>query len=277
MKSLFVCLALFGLIISHLACGQNISPTSSNSSSGAVTGTPTVSSTPTPGTQFQATYQNSEYPNTSYTGETDAWINASNPSNVMGSSPYLEVLTEKNPIVSASGYARTFVKFTGISLPSNTTVLGAEVDLTTETATNIPAGNSVTIGVHTFSISVYNPSNLGSSCMPAWTLGNLTWGEVNGSLWTSCDGSGSSFTDTAYFNSIPNSTYFFSSSNNGNKTIIRWFLNTADIQSEILSGTIQFVLRSEGEFTSDTSTALVGFYPNTDTSGNAPKLLISYQ
>jgi len=269
-----VLIMVIGLIsILPLACGKNISPTSTNSN-----GTPTSgTSTPTPtatvnSLSFSAAYQNTVYPSSSYSGETDAWLSGSSYGAVNGSSPYLEISTVASPTLqNSNGYARSLVKFTGVSLPANVTILGAEVWLTTETtATNV--SGSVTVGVHTFSSSVY------PSCMAPWTTTNVSWNGVNGTTWSSCDGnSGFDNGNTAMFNSNPNSTVIFSSADNGTSGVYRFLLNTSDVQAEISSGTIQFVLRSEGEFESDTGTSLIGFYPNTDATGKAPKLLISYQ
>jgi len=279
MKSLFVCLALFGFTVSHLACGKNISPTSS--STGSVTGTQTPSSTPTPSVQFQAAYQNSVYPNSSYSGETDAWLSGTQPSIQESASPYLQIDTVNDALnyglENTNGATRSVVKFTGINLPTNSTIIGAEVWFKTETATSVCSGNAVTIGIHTFSSSIYNPS--GSSCMPSWTTTNVDWDGVNGTVnWSSCDGSagvgGSNF---GMFNPTANSTCVFPSSISGTSQWVRFFLTTSDIQNEISSGSVQFVVRSEGEFLYDTSGSTVALYPNTDNSGNAPKLLISYQ
>jgi hypothetical protein len=275
---LILALILSGDLFFPVACGKNISPTSSTSSSGTVTGTATVSATPTATvntSSFYSAYQNSVFPSSTYAGESDAWVGGTSPGTVNGSSPYLEISTVASPgLANPHGYARSLVEFTGINLPSNVTILGAEVWLTTETATNV--SGSVTVGVHTFALSVYDPA--GSSCMVAWTPSNVSWNGVNGTNWSTCDGSaGVLNSNSAMFNSTPNSTVVFSNANNGISGIYRFLLNASDVQTEISSGTIQFVLRSEGEFQSDTGTSLIGFYPNTDTTGKAPKLLISYQ
>ncbi len=276
-RILLLAIFLGGVSVLPIACGKNL-PTST--SSGSSTTTPTVSATATAtvnNLSFQSAYQNSVSPTSSYSGETDAWISGTSFGTIEGSSPYLEINT-KNELgtVNPNGFSRTLVKFTGVNIPSNVTVLGAEVWLTTETATNVTA--PVTVGIHTFSSSVYNPSNISGSCLTAWTSANVNWNGVGGTTWASCDGSaGTNNINYAYFNATPNSTLVFSASDNGTSSVKRFFLNTADIQAELASGTIQFVVRSEGESTLDTTTSLVGFYPNTDASGNAPKLLISYQ
>lgn len=265
-----------GVCFSLWLVGKNISPTSSTSSTGTVTGTTTVLSTATPTAtvntlSFSTAYQNSVLPTSSYSGESDAWVGGTSPGTVNGSSPYLEITTVASPgLTNTYGYARSLVKFTGVSLPSNVTILGAEVWLTTETATNV--SGSVTVGVHTFASSVY------PSCETPWTPSIVSWNGVNGTNWSTCDGSsGVNYSNTAYFTSTPNSTVVFSSANNGTSGVYRFLLNVSDVQAEISSGTIQFVLRSEGEFQTDSGTSLIGFYPNTDSTGKAPKLLISYQ
>lgn len=260
-------LGLCGVMILPLACGKNISPTSSGS-----TPTPTISVSATPtatatsSISFTSAYQNSVYPTSSYSGELDAWLSGQFVQTSEGSAPYLKVTTG---MIGRNAYTRSVIKFSGINLPSNASVLGAEVWLTTETTTNV--SGSVTVGVHSFASSVY------PSCASAWTT-LVTWeGPGDGSQWYTCDGDPNDGNNFGLYNFTPNSTVVFSSTVNGSTRTYRFILNTSDVQNEISSGIVQFILRSEGEFSGDTGTSLIGFYPNTDTTGKAPKLLISYQ
>ncbi len=216
---------------------------------------------PTGPSGFQEIYQNDVYPSSSYSNEFDAYVSGNVFLGAQGSSPYLELTTGNQQAY----YTRILVQFTNFNLPSNVNLLAAEVWMTLETATNV--SGSVTIGAHAFSSSVY------PTC--AWN-GTAYWdGPKSGSSWSACDND-QDFQQDGYFISTPMSTTVISSSANGTNNVYRFLLNVKTLQTQFTQGIIQFVLRSEGEFSSDGNSS-IGFYPNTDTAGKAPKLILTYQ
>jgi hypothetical protein len=272
MKKAILGLAILGSLVLHVACGKNIPTSSSTSSNGS--GTPTATATTI--YPIQVSYQNGSG---GYSNEQDAWLDGQNPSTYQSASPYLELNVEHNPIVSISGYSRIAVKFTGVSIPSNATILNALVQMTTETNTTIPSGATVSVGLHTFSSAAYNPA--ASWCMPAWTSSTINWNQVSASLWSSCVGTSSVGQNQGIYNPSANTVVTFTHSDGGVKQVKEWNLNISDLQAEINSsnnpGVVQFLFVSENEFTGDSATSSVDFYPYTDGSGNAAKLFIVYK
>lgn len=249
MKRLFLFVCGFGIL--SLGC---------NGKQGA-TGPAGTTGTPAPQT-FQATFQNGVYPNSSYSGELDTWLNGGN-GNPTDASPYLEVNTGS----TYSNYGRILIKFDVTSLPTNATVIGAEVWLKLESATSV-GSNPVTIGIHNLASSTF------SSCH--WTI-NATWMEDGGSGWNICTGDGSNEQE-GYINPTVLDKVVFSSSVNGTTGVYKWNIGSAVVQSW-LTNTINnngLIFKSEGEFGEATSS--VGFYPYNDaTASNHALLIVSYQ
>ena len=245
----FLLILSFEMVI--LGCTGKAGPEGPSGSSG------------TPATQsFQAFFQNGVYPTSGYAGELDTWLNgtAGSPQNAL---PYLEVNTGANYL----SYGRILTKFDVSSLPTNITVIAAEVWLKLEAATSIGSA-PVTIGLHNLASSTF------SGCH--W-LGNATWTGTGTGTWNTCTGDLTN-NQLGYINPTTMSTVAFSSSVNGTSSFYKWNVDPAVVQSWLTSATNNtgLIFKSEGEFGEGTSS--VGFYPyNDSTAGNRPTLIISYK
>lgn len=220
-------------------------------------------STGSPGsTYFQANFQNGVYPNASYSGELDTWLNAASAGTPTNASPFLEV----NTGAAYSNYGRILVKFDVSSLPANATVVAAEVWLKLNSATAI-GSSPVTIGVHNLASSTF------STCH--W-LSSSTWLGDGGSGWNSCTGD-SSAQQSGLYNPTTLSSVVFTNSVNGTNAFYRWTLGASIVQSWLTSASNNngLILKSEGEFGESTSS--VDFYPYNDgTASNRPQLIVTY-
>lgn len=220
-----------------------------------------ITGAPSPLT-FQTSFQNGVYPNSSYSGELDTWLNGGSGS-AMNASPYLEVNTG-----SGSGaYGRILTKFDVSFLPTNITVISAQLWLKLESATNV-GSSPVTIGLHNLAVSTF------SACH--W-LSNATWVSDGSGGWNLCTGDGSSGQE-GYINPTTMSTVVLSSAVNGTSSFYKWNIDPSVVQSWLTSvvNNNGLILKSEGEFGEGTSS--VGFYPYNDaTAANHAVLIVTYQ
>lgn len=212
---------------------------------------------------YQTSFQNGVYPNTSYAGELDTWLNAAAPGTPTNASPYLEVNTGS----TYSNYGRILVHFDVSSLPSNAQIIDAEVWLKLNSSTTV-GSSPATIGVHNLASSTF------ATCH--WSS-NASWLGDGGAGWNSCTGD-SSQQQEGYINPTVISTVVFSSSVNGASSFYKWDLGSSVVQSWLNNGSNNngLIFKSEGEFGEPTSS--VDFYPYNDaTASNHPVLIIRYQ
>jgi hypothetical protein len=210
---------------------------------------------------FQTSFQNGVYPNTSYSGELDTWLNGGAQSTYENASPYLEV----NTGATYANYGRVLVRFNLSSLPTNVSVVSAQLWLTTETNTTVGA-NPVTVGLH----------NLASDTFPGcYWLAGATWNNTGSIGWNNCTGDLSGGQE-GYINPTTVSTVVFTSSNNGTSQVFKWNIDPGIVQAWVASPSNNgLILKSEGEF-GETASG-VDFYPYNGTTGNTPLLVVSYQ
>ncbi len=217
--------------------------------------------TPAPLT-FEAFLQNGVYPNTSYNGEIDTWLNGAAPTTNENASPYLEINTGS----TIANYGRILTQFNVSSIPANASVVSAELLLTTETTTNV-GSSPVTIGLHNFSASTL------AAC--TWIL-QATWTTTGSRGWNQCDGGDISQGQEGYINPTTMSTVVFTFANNGKSQIFKWSIDPTVVQAWV-AGTYNngLILKSEGEFGEPTST--VDFFPYNGTTGSTAQLVVEYQ
>lgn len=212
---------------------------------------------------FETSFQNGVYPNSSYLGELDTWLSGNAQTTPENATPYLEV----NAGAAIANYARTILKFDVSSLPTNVSVVSAQVWLKVESATSV-GSSPITIGLHNFASSTF------SGCH--W-ISNATWLSDGGSGWNSCTGDATP-SQEGYINPTTISTVVLTSAANGTSAFYKWNLDPTVVQSWLTSATNNngLILKSEGEFGETAST--VGFYPYNDaTAGNHPLLVVTYQ
>ena len=245
---------LIGVFIIFLAgCTGKAGPAGPNGSNG------------TPGSPistFQASFQNGVYPTSGYSGELDTWLLGGS-GTAQTASPYLEVNTGS----ILGDYARTLLKFDVSSLPTNITVISAEIWLKMESTTTV-GSSPITIGLHNLASDTF------SGCH--WTI-NASWTLDGPSGWNTCTGDASA-NQEGYINPTAISTVVLTSAVNGTSGIYKWNIDPAVVQSWLTSATNNngLVLKSEGEFGETASS--VGFYPYNDgTAGNRALLIVSYQ
>jgi hypothetical protein len=248
MKSFYVVSALLGFLF--LGCTGKQGPSGPTGSSGA----------PAPNT-FQTSFQNGVYPNASYSGELDTWLSGTGGSPTTAN-PYLEV----NSGSAIVNYARTILRFDISSLPTNVTVLSAEIWLKLESATTV-GSSPITIGLHNFASDTF------SGCQ--WTI-NAGWTQDGLTGWSACTGDTSPGQE-GYINPTTISTVVFSSAVNGTSNFYKWSLSPSVVQSWLTNSNNNngLILKSEGEFGETAST--VGFYPYNGTTGDTPLLIVEYQ
>lgn len=221
---------------------------------------PTGANGTTPSNTFETYFQNGVFPSSSYNGELDTWLSGNN--TIEYASPYLEV----NTSASITNYSRTLLFFDVSALPTNATVISAQVWLKLESATNV-GSNPVTIGLHNFASDTF------SGCH--WSIG-ASWYGPGGTGWNSCTGD-SSVSQLGYINPTTISKVIFTSSVNGTSNVYKWDISPSVVQSWLTNSmnNVGLILKSEGEFGETASS--VGFYPYNATAGNSPLLIVSYQ
>ncbi len=247
MNRFFVVLVLAVFILGCEGKQGPVGPSGSMGSSGANT--------------FDIYFQNGALPTSAYSGELDTWLSGASGS-PQNATPYLEV----NSGAAIANYARTILKFDVSNLPTNTTIVSAQVWLKLEAATSV-GSSPITIGLHDFASDTF------SGCH--WTS-NATWLGTPGVGWNSCTGD-SSAGQEGYINPTTISTVVLTSAVNGTSSFYKWNLDPAIVQSWLTSATNNngLILKSEGEFGETAST--VGFYPYNDaTAANHPILIVSY-
>jgi hypothetical protein len=215
----------------------------------------------TPPNNLESSFQNGVNPNSGYNGELDTWVSGESGASE-DATPYLEV----NTGASITNYARTLLNFNVSSLPTNATVISAQVWLKLESATTV-GSSPVTIGLHNFAADTF------SGCH--WLEG-ATWFTTGGTGWNNCTGD-ASVSQLGYINPTTMSMVVFTSAVNGTSNVYKWDVSPSVVQSWLTSATnnIGLILKSEGEFGETTSS--VGFYPYNAATGDSPLLIVSYQ
>ena len=205
-------IVLFSLLSSFILAGCTGSQGPAGPTGGS--GTPAANT-------FQATFQNGVYPDSSYSGEIDTWLDGGNASTSNNGNSYRRIKTG----ATYTNYGRLLVKFDISTIPVNVSVISAEVILQTQTTTSV-SSTPVTVGVH----------DLASSLIPSciWTL-TATWNQYNGSNgWNACD-SDATVGQQGMLNPTVLSSTTFTNAINGLSKPYRWTI-TPSVVSNWLAG-----------------------------------------
>jgi len=224
-----------------------------------------------PGTgiqDFNATFKEGTLPYSGWAGTLFHWVDASAPT----SSPGVGEIVLKSGS-TLSSFSRGLLKFTvsGV-IPSNATVSGAVLQLTTKTATALPAGNHV-LGIHDASI----PAMASGGC--SWTSG-ATWERYNGAgNWGVCVGGGGNPTITRgihYVDAAMDTLSVNSTTVNGATVLLAWNLDTAVVQGWVAnpSNNLGMVLSFETE--TGLASGNITFWDNTGSDLQKPTLVVNY-
>lgn len=249
-KLLFQILLSLGVVI--CGCTGQTGPSGPSGSSGS----------PAPYT-FQTTFQNGVFPTSSYSGEIDTWVDASQQSTVLSGDAFRRIKTGS----TSTNYGRVLLKFDVTSIPVNATIVSAEVQLKTITTTNI-GSSSVTVGAHDLPTTLYT-----GGCIWGLTATWLQYGSSSG--WNTCDGD-TSGNQLGYFNNVPLSTVVLTNSLNSSSSLFEWSIPSSTVKTWINGKNNGLVFRSEGEFNEGVSS--IDFYPYNDpTASNHAVLIVTYQ
>ncbi len=247
-------MVLLGLTLMLAGCDGKQGPAGPSGSTGT-----------TGPSSFETSFQDGQFPTATYSGTTNTWLDASNPTTAHSSAASLRV--SMGP--ATSNYGRVLIKFNLSSLPQNTMVLKAALLLVTQTTTSLTAGVTYSIGVNDMDV----PLMVSGGC--TWNLG-ANWNFYNGSgTWSNCNAAGVGFVRGYHFISAPMDTVTFTSAVNGTSKTYAWNLTPSVVQNWITGINDGVVVTSNSD--SGEQTGNIDFYPNTDaTVTNHPQLIISY-
>ena len=209
---------------------------------------------------YQASLQNGVYQNGTYAGETDTWFAST------GGNGYSNAYRRVSTGANALSYSRVILKFNLSSIPTNSTIISAELVMRTLPSTSI-GSSPVTIGCHNFISNEYSGGctwNTTATWQNAWTS----------VLWANCSGDGS--VTQAYYQNPAFSTVTFTTAT-ANPETVSWSIPASVVQSWLTENNNDgLILKSEGEF--NEPTANVDFSPYDDaTPTNNPTLNVLYQ
>jgi len=223
-----------------------------------------------PGTgiqDFNATFKEGTLPYSGWTGTLFHWVDASAPTSVPGTG---EIVLKSGATLSA--FSRGLLKFNvSGAIPSNATISGAVLQLTTKTATSLPSGSHI-LGVHNASI----PAMASGGC--SWTSG-ASWDDYNGSIsWGFCTGAGNpSFTrGVHYVNTAMDTLSVNSTTVNGNTVLLAWNLDTAVVQDWVANPSNNLGMALSFETETGLTSGNITFWDNTGSDLQKPTLVVNY-
>ncbi len=219
---------------------------------------------------YQMTFENGVYPDSGYSGIDTHWVNGSNQSTAPGTGE-IQVGTGATTANVQLGLFRANLSY---KFPSNATVTGAYLQLTTETASTLAAGTTYIFGVHS-KLSIFVPLGIVFGMIQLhWLLIyqilDRGWGNV---------GSSGPITPGVDYNSTPLSTVTVTPSQvNGNQVPLAWNLPVSVVQpwtNPANSGVIYGLCISSEPETGNGS-GYISFWDNTGTAEYKPQVIVSY-
>ena len=210
---------------------------------------------------YQASLQNGIWQNGTYNGELDTWF-ASTGGNGYANS-YRRITTGTN----VGGYSRSILKFDVSSIPTNATIVSAELVMRTLPSTSVTS-TPVTIGCHNFITNEYS----GGCTWNSTATWNNAW---TSTAWSICS-SDSSVSQLGYIQTPAFSSVVFTNSTTNPETV-SWSVPPSVVKTWLTQINNEgLILKSEGEF--GEPAANVDFSPYNDaTATNRPTLNILYQ
>ncbi|GEM_PF-1044821 len=218
---------------------------------------------------YQMTFENGVYPDSGYSGIDTHWVNGSNQSTAPGTGE-IQVGTGATTANVQLGLFRANLSY---KFPSNATVTGAYLQLTTETTSTLASGTTYVFGVHSI-INICAPGNCPWDDSANWLQVYPDFGAVG---WTG--GSSGPITPGVDYNSTPLSTVTVTPSQvNGNQVPLAWNLPVSVVQpwtNPANSGVIYGLCISSEPETGNGS-GYISFWDNTGTAEYKPQVIVSY-
>jgi hypothetical protein len=219
-----------------------------------------------PGTgipSFQLEFEQGIFPDAGYSGVDTHWLDGSNPNTAPGTGE-IEVATGTTTSNVAFGLVRFDLSY---GIPSNATITGASLELTTETGSILSTGTYV-FGVH----QVVQP--------PA---GQVPWNDS--STWNVLvtpygwdGGTSSPVTAGADYNLTPMDAVTVTASQvNATQLLLAWNITPSLSQVWVNKANNNYgVLISPEPETSGSVSGFISFWDNTGNSQQKPKMIVSY-
>jgi hypothetical protein len=242
----FLALSLFS------GCGTGpVGPTGPQGKTG--TGTPV----------FQAEFEEEAYPDSGYAGVDTHWLDGSNPNTSPGTGE-VEVATG----TTTGNVALGLVSFNlSYGIPSNATIAAATLQLTTQTSTNLSAGN------YMFGLHQIIPPPAGQVVWNNSSTWNLL---VNPYGWNG--GSNSPITAGVDYQATPMDAVTVTSAQvNSNQVLLAWNITPSLAQVWVNSSNNNYgVLISPEPETNTSLSGFIAFWDNTGSNQQKPKMLVNY-
>lgn len=220
------------------------------------------------GPSFDMTFENGVYPDSGYSGIDTHWVDGSSQSTAPGTGE-IRVGTGATTSNVQLGLFRSDLSY---KFPSNATITGAYLQLTTKSTSTLSAGTTYVFGVHQ-NLNVCSPGNCLWNDTATWLLIY-----TSGPGWASGGFSGP-ITPGVDYNSSPLSAVTVTSTQiNGNQVALAWNLPVSAIQpwTNPANSGVLYGLCISPEPETGSGSGYISFWDNTGTTQYKPQIVVSY-